>query len=263
LKGNILYITDLGLNKDIALHVLTYLKELKSREWRIYWFDHHVWNEDLKVNVSLIVDKLIIDRSKCAAEITYEQILPNDEIAKELAQLARDMDFWLRRIELSVKLSKVLSSGFDRYKLISMLAEGEFWNSRLEEVYNEAIKREKELLKKALSRVRKVKVNDLTIAIVKSNIPAGLIADILAKEGVDIIAVVSPRGTVSLRRGSSRINLIPIAEKLNGGGHPYAAGGNLKYNIIDKILAKLGYYRKLHLIIEAVKTSMNEAKLGN
>jgi len=253
-----LYITDIGLDEDIASDVVGYLKELKSRSWRIYWFDHHVWDYDVEAKVSSIVDRLVIDRSKCAAEICYEQVLPEDEIAKRLAELARDMDFWIKREELSVKLSKVLSTGYDRYKLISILARGIFWNNELEKTYRKAVEREEKLLKKALSKVQIVKVDNLKVAIVKSNIPAGLIADILAKEGVDIIAVVSCRGTVSLRRGNKSINLLPIAKKLHGGGHPYAAGGNLGYNIFDKFLARLGFYRKLNLIVNAVKASLNE-----
>lgn len=168
------------------------------------------------------------------------------------------MDFWIKKRELSVKLSRILSLGFNRYKIISMLAQGEFWNTELEKVYLKAVEREKKLLKKALTKMYKIKVDNLKIAIVKSNIPAGIIADILAKEGYDVIAVVSRKGTVSLRRGNSRINLIPIAKRLHGGGHPYAAGGNLKYNILDRILARLGLYRKLDLIVKAVKESLDE-----
>jgi len=251
-----LIISDIGLNKGLLTKVINVLNTVKGKySVKIRWFDHHLWDSRIKEKISEIVDELVVNERFCAAELIQRHILPEDAIAAKLAFLARDADFWIFSNEISKKLSKIISYREVALKdLIVILSKGEYWNEVLEKAYSRALEREKELLDKGLKSLETYKVKKFNVALVKGKIPAGEIAEILAKKGYDIIVVVSPEGKVSLRRGSKKVNLVPIAEKLNGGGHPFAAGGSLNYHRLDKLLAKyFGIFRKKEIILKVIE----------
>lgn len=257
-SGSEIIISDIGPNNRIFGKAISLLAAIKERGNTIIWIDHHLWSEDQISSARNVVNELIIDTSKCAAMLVYERFGEGDEFSKRLAELATDADFWIRKIDLSIKLCKVLASGYNRERLISKFREGILWDSELESVYSRRVEREKVLLEKAIKKLREYKVDNLRIAVILAEISAGEITEILAERGYDIIAVVSKKGHVSLRRGNNKIDLVPIALRLGGGGHPFAAGGSLEYNFFDKMLARLGYYRKISRLLKAVKEGLEE-----
>jgi len=257
IKTNVseIIISDLGLNKHLLGDVSRILKDIKdNHQVKIRWFDHHLWNHEAKVKIEKLIDELIVNERFCGAELVQRRLLPNDAIAAKIAFLARDADFWIFSNEISKKLSKVISyKSTSLENLVEMLSKGIFWNNDLEKKFREVISKEKKMLRECLKTLESYRIKGFKVALVKGNIPAGEIADILAKKGYDIIVVLSPEGKVSLRRGNESVNLVPIAEKLNGGGHPYAAGGSLNYGWFDKFLAKnFGIYRKKETILKAI-----------
>lgn len=255
-------IADLGVNRKVYAEVLGSLRKLKEKGIVIKWFDHHVWGADISENVKKIVDVFENDTRFCAAELVQTHLLPKDSIARRIALLARDIDFWLRRHDLSVKLSKIIKSNkVSKKQIIENLSEGIFWNDYFQKIYEELSAVEKRLLNKALKNIETHNIEGFKVALVKNNVPAGLIADVLAEKGFDIIVVLSYTGKISLRRGKNDINLLPIAEKLGGGGHPYAAGAILDYGVIDKFLAKyLRIYRKKDKILKAIKETVSNIR---
>jgi len=255
-------IADLGINRKIYADVLDFLEKIKEKNIVIKWFDHHVWSNDISSNIKKVVDVFVNDTRFCAAELVQMHLLPNDSIARRIALLARDIDFWLRKHDLSVKLSKIIKSNrISKKQIVENLSEGIFWNNDFQKVYEELDTVEKKLLNRALRNVETYNVKGLKVALVKDNIPAGLIADLLAEKGFDIIIVISYTGKISLRRGRNDINLLPIAEKLGGGGHPYAAGAILDYGTVDRILAKyLKIYRKKDKILKAIEETVSSIR---
>ncbi len=258
-NNKVMIISDIGVNSDSFNTVLHFLKLLRATGTEILWFDHHKWSKEELAKVKEYA-KVVIDNSKCAAELVYENLCPNDQHAKRLAELARDSDFWINKDPLAVKLSKVISSNkIDKLKLIKTLASGTLWDPKWDKIYELQVKREEELIEKALRNMKKLRVHDVTLCIAKGKAPASVLGDRLRNE-CDIIALVTPRGNVSLRRGNNNIDLSEIAKLLGGGGHPFAAGGTLGYNIIDRLLARLGCYRKTSKIIDAVKTYLQSCR---
>ncbi|OYT59961.1 MAG: hypothetical protein B6U75_02790 [Desulfurococcales archaeon ex4484_217_1] len=255
-------IADLGVNRKVYAEVLESLRKLKEKGIVIKWFDHHVWGVDISENVKEIVDVFENDTRFCAAELVQTHLLPKDSIARRIALLARDIDFWLRRLDLSVKLSKIIKSNkVSKKQIVEKLSEGIFWNDYFQKIYEELRVVEKRLINKALRNIETHNIEGFKVALVKNNVPAGLIADVLAEKGFDIIVVLSYTGKISLRRGKNDINLLPIAEKLGGGGHPYAAGAILDYGVIDKFLAKhLRIYRKKDKILKAIKETVSNIR---
>jgi len=248
-------VSDLGLNKNLLDKINRILKDIKGNyQVKIRWFDHHLWNHEVKVKIEKLIDELIVNERFCSAELVQRILLPDDAIAAKVALLARDADFSIFSNEISKKLSKIISyRGMPLEALVEMLSKGTFWNSELEKKFREIISEEKKMLRKCLRTLESYNIKEFKVALVKGSISAGEIADILAEKGYDIIVIISPEGKVSLRRGNESINLVPIAEKLNGGGHPFAAGGSLNYGWFDKFLAKnFGIYRKKEIILKAI-----------
>lgn len=253
-----LIIADIGLNRGVSSVIISLLRKIKERDVLIKWFDHHVWDDDLVESVRKIVDILRVDSKFCAAELVQINLLPKDSIARRIALLARDMDFWLKKDELSVKISKIIKfSNISKNEIVEKLSEGIFWNKRFQEIYDKLSVLEKEIVRKALKNIETYHVKKLKVAFVKGKVPAGLIADTLAEKNYDIIVIISPTGKISLRRGKESINLVPIAKKLGGGGHPYAAGAMLNYNAIDRFLAKFfGIFRKKDKILKVIEETI-------
>jgi len=248
-------ISDLGLNRRIVDLVAEILKNIKDNyNVKIRWFDHHLWSDEAKNKIGKIIDELVVNERFCGAELVQRSLLPDDAVAAKLALLARDADFWIFSNEISKKLSKIISYREVPLKnLVETLSKGTFWNKDLERKFKEVLSKEKEVVDKCLETLETHIIKGFKVALVKGKIPAGEIAELLAKKGYDVIVVISPEGKVSLRRGNSRINLVPIAEKLNGGGHPFAAGGTLNYGWFDKFLAKnFGIYRKKEIVLKAI-----------
>jgi len=253
-----LVIADIGLNREISSVIISLLRRVKERNVLIKWFDHHIWDDDLVESIRKIVDLLKVDSRFCAAELVQINLLPRDSIARRIALLARDMDFWLKKDELSVKISKIIRSGnVSKNEIIEKLSEGIFWDKGFQEIYDKLSVFEKEIIEKALKNTETYYIKKLKVAFVKGKAPAGLIADTLAEKNYDIIVVISPTGKISLRRGKESINLVPIAKKLGGGGHPYAAGAMLNYNAIDRFLAKFfGIFRKKDKILKVIEETI-------
>ena len=120
-----LVIADIGLNREISSVIINLLRRVKERNVLIKWFDHHIWDDDLVESIRKIVDLLKVDSRFCAAELVQINLLPRDSIARRIALLARDMDFWLKKDELSVKISKIIRSGnVSKNEIIEKLSEG-------------------------------------------------------------------------------------------------------------------------------------------
>ena len=114
-----LCLSDLG-GRTSALEVVA---RLKNKGWRIEWRDHHVWDERFFEDIKNVVDYLRVDRELCACEIVCTDLLDGDLIAKEIAAIGRDRDFWInndpRSEVLSTAISDDKSRGGDSTKTIA------------------------------------------------------------------------------------------------------------------------------------------------
>ena len=176
---------------------------------------------------------------KSAAEATFEKLLPNDRIAKEIAQLSRDIKFWERKNEKSEKLNTLLSSGYDKKQLIETLAKGSLWNETFEQKYKEYILKRDESLKEMMKTIKIKKYLTSSFGFfLASNLLSSADAGHYAlekHEGVEVAVIIFRNGRISFRRRENcQIDLSELAKLFNGGGHPYAAGGHLGKTITQK-----------------------------
>ncbi len=98
----------------------------------------------------------------------------------------------------------------------------------------------------------------LSIAIVDvrgMKLIGSLLAKKLQQKGVDVVFILYTDNSGVLY-GDGKVNLLEIATKYNGGGHPNACGVNFKNGLLDKILSGVN---KKHVPVQAKKL-INELK---
>ncbi|RLE46639.1 hypothetical protein DRJ25_03900 [Candidatus Woesearchaeota archaeon] len=176
---------------------------------------------------------------KSAAEATFEKLLPQDRIAKEIARLARDIKFWERKDPRAEKLNTLLASDFDKKQLIETIAKGSFWNEKFEQKYQGYTIRRDEALQDMMKTIRVKKYLTTHFGFfLANNILSSADAGHYALEkhkGIDVAVIIFRNGKISFRRREGcSLDLSDIAKLFNGGGHAYAAGGELRKTVTLK-----------------------------
>ncbi|MGZ4903474.1 MAG: phosphoesterase [Halobacteriota archaeon] len=240
-----LYLADLGGHSSIV----EALAKLKSSGWHIEWRDHHVWDEQTLRRAQQVVDYLRVDPQFCACEIVYQDLLPNDPVAREIAAVGRDRDFWINKDPRSEMLSTVVHDDVWRQRVAKNLSKGIFSDQRIEREYERQTQKKKKSITRAMQRSRTM---DHTAVTVSDHYASDIAASLRTTYGSAIEIVLRTNGVFSIR--STRPISNRIAELFGGGGHPHAAGGNLHFNIVDRILFRLCTLR-LKKVQELIRTA--------
>lgn len=262
-RDTLIVVSDLGMDDTTLDIVVTSLKRAISQGCKIVWLDHHQWLEKPIKAILALPNKpvLRINHDFCAAEIAHKVLMPRDEICKELAQIAHDTDFNLREIDGATALTDAVSvirfGAIDHredvsdalYPVLTKLAE-----SGLSGVWDDSSKKFKDpLLNKRVNHYRKEKnkkmrksiaghcdhiIHDRLVRVVE--LPSGVTStdfgtfasnsENLKVDGkslkvADLLFMLSQGGMLGIRRGSDTVLCNVVAKQFNGGGHPFAAGG--------------------------------------
>ncbi len=235
---SMLGIADVALNHSDYEKVEREILRLKDSGCEIIWVDHHEWAEDDK-KISQHV-KLILEKSPSAASILYRVFAKNDKIAEKIAEIADDGDSNRNELELTLAYKIGTRSNRERHELINMFSSGIFYNTRVEE-WKKQVEEEKKIIDDFVKKANVFNsASGLKIAVVDLRglrLIGSLLAKKLQQEGVDVIFVLYTDRTGVLY-GDGKVNLLNLALKYNGGGHPNACGVNFKLNFFDKILTK-------------------------
>ncbi len=245
---NLVIISDLALNNN-------QLKEFKNiserfHTWKFIWLDHHPWQDDidknLPMNVELIIDKT---RQKCAAELVYERFMLNDQTAKTLSKMAHTMDFFsqdqfITPIPELIVYYKTFDNYQDRLKLLAQKsARGILWDIEMQEDYNKYIVKRDQSKIYSLDNTRIVKLSGLNVAYVPLSpyLQSSIFSkEIFQKFRCDLIVFYSSGGRIGIRRNNNKISCRKIALQLpHGGGHDFAAGGNINKDNPDDIVKEI------------------------
>jgi oligoribonuclease NrnB/cAMP/cGMP phosphodiesterase (DHH superfamily) len=187
--------------------------------------------------------------------------MPRDDVSTELAKIAHDTDFNLREIEAASALTDAVSvlrfGAIDKkeevtdalYPILSDLAkEGmkgvwddssrKFKNPLLDKRVDHYRKEKMKKMRKALSGHCEQVIHDKLVRVVE--IPSGLTSTDMGTfaskpenlkridkelKVADLLLSLSQGGMLGIRRGRDGVLCNAAAKLFNGGGHPYAAGG--------------------------------------
>jgi oligoribonuclease NrnB/cAMP/cGMP phosphodiesterase (DHH superfamily) len=262
-RNTLIIVTDLGMDDTVLDIVVSGLSRAVDQGCRVVWLDHHQWSKKSVDAILGLGNKpvLKVNHDFCAAEIAYKVLMPRDEISAELAKIAHDTDFNLREIEAANALTDAVSvirfGAIDRkqdvteqlYPLLKGLAKqgiagvydtqgGRFKDTLLQKRVEHYRKEKMKKMRKALSGHCDQEMHDRLVRVVE--IPTGLtstdMGTFAAKDEnlevngeslpvADLLLMLSPGGMLGIRRGTERVLCNAAAKLFNGGGHPYAAGG--------------------------------------
>ena len=262
-KKTLIILTDLGMDDSSIDNILHGLSSAISQGCRIVWLDHHLWSKESIKKVLALPNKPIlkINHEYCASEIAFKVLMPRDAISEELSIIAHDTDFNLREIEAATALTDALSitrfNAIDRqedvsdalYPLLKVLAENGIkgiWNEESKSFRDTLLdKQVKHYRKEKLKKMRKalechcdtelhgvlVRILEMPIGITTTDLGTyvsdkdNLKLDDQQLPIADLLITLSPGGMLGFRRGSEKVLCNSAAALFNGGGHPYAAGG--------------------------------------
>jgi oligoribonuclease NrnB/cAMP/cGMP phosphodiesterase (DHH superfamily) len=262
-KKTLIIVTDLGMDDSLIDLIVSGLSRAISQGCRVVWLDHHPWSKQSIEKILSLPNKPIlkINPEYCASEIAYKVLMPRDEISEELSIIAHDTDFNLREIEFATALTDALSvirfAAIDRKEdvtkalhstLKSLAEEGikGLWNEETNSFKDALLdkqvkyyrKEKQKKMRKALELHCDIEVKGVLIRILE--MPNGITTTDLGtfasdEENLqisngqlsvaDLLITLSPGGMLGFRRGSEKVLCNSAAALFNGGGHPYAAGG--------------------------------------
>ncbi len=263
-RNTLIIITDLGMDDLVLDFIISSLERAISQGCRIVWLDHHQWSKKAVAAIQSLGNKPIlkVNHDHCAAEISHKVLMANDEISSELASIAHDTDFNLREIDSASALTDALSvlrfNAMDRKEdlteilkpLLFKLADDgmsglwdtetkRFKDSLLDQRVKYYRKEKSKKMRKALSGHCDEIIHDRLVRIVE--LPHGVtttdLGTFLSDESnlrldddtilpvADLVITLSQGGMLGLRRGKDTVLCNIVAKQFNGGGHPYAAGG--------------------------------------
>jgi len=232
-KEDTLIISDLGYQKDIE----GYVKKAHAAGWKIQWYDHHKWTEEEMNRIRPYVTSLTVDTSCCATGVLYAALKPSAEGAEEVVRVVCDYDLWKKEDPRSSILG-VITAGIDTLRLVrDKLEKGIIIDDEIQAIYDKIEKDQKRCMKKSIARA-KITDGKYRIAIMPAyGYPSETAAEARKVLKTEIELLVFDNGKFSLRSVPPISHL--IAREFNGGGHPNASGGNLKYRFKERILFKL------------------------
>jgi oligoribonuclease NrnB/cAMP/cGMP phosphodiesterase (DHH superfamily) len=236
-------IADFGLDDDKRDAMVTALSSLVSRGTRVDWLDHHSWSAASMEAVRRAGVELVKppDREACGAELVQRRYAPSDDYSKRLAELAHATDFH----EPLDEIGRVLTGVVDYYnsltkaecdkkleRLAQVVSEGVLVDSVVYNDYCHYTKlvahSEEELRKTA----RLLNAGGFRVAVGFATGPLGptRTCDVLRETFPSDIQVYVKGRKVSFRRSNENIDCAKIAKAFRGGGHDYAAGGELEFD---------------------------------
>lgn len=234
-----------------------------------YWNSHHPHDEKTEellrryahtVDLSGPLHHGTLPKEKlCAAELARRRFLPNDNVAKELASMAHDIEFWERTDKRAAQLADLIASGIEPKELAENLSKGIFWSERYEQLRQEYLVKKQHALQDIIKHlvVKNILNQRFGFTLAPTLLPSADAGQHILDNhaGVDVSVVLYRNGRVSFRkRDACQMNLADIAKLFGGGGHSYAAGARLNQfqsitrENFDSVLFALDQRLKEHLL---------------
>ncbi|OTF11569.1 phosphohydrolase [Halorubrum ezzemoulense] len=213
------------------------LTELADSTDAIRWFDHHQWDDETADAVREAGVDLVVGESdeECTADVTLRSLdYAFDDRWAELAEVTRDHDLWLKEDPRSDDLADYSYwAGAEEYAAVV----GAYGVDLPETVRSFVAERrvEKEArIDLAVDRAVTHEVGDWRVAVTYGRCSQNEVAERLREAGADAAVIVKPAGSASIRGSDDFRHAHEVAGRVNGGGHPQAAG--CKPDIYDDML---------------------------
>ncbi|QZY00940.1 DHH family phosphoesterase [Halobaculum rubrum] len=226
---------------DICPDAFEYIAEdlgaVVDRAGAVRWFDHHQWDEELTASVRDLGIDLVVGESdeECSTDVTLRSLdYEFDERFRKLATVTRDHDLWLKADERSDDLADFAYwTGGEEYAAIVGAYGVDLPPVAMEYVEDRRVEK-RLLIEKAVDRAVEHEVGDWSVGVTYGRCSQNEVADTLREQGMDAAVIVKPSGSASIRGSDDFERCHEVAGRVDGGGHPKAAG--CKPDIYDDML---------------------------
>ncbi|GAB3695236.1 DHH family phosphoesterase [Halorubrum pallidum] len=213
------------------------LEALAETTESIRWFDHHQWDPETAESVRDVGVDLVVGESdeECTADVTLRSL--DHEFAdrwSELAAVTRDHDLWIKEDPRSDDVADYSYwAGPEEYTTV-IGAYGADLPETVQAFVAERRVEKEARIDAAVDRAVAHAVGDWTVAVTYGRCSQNEVAETLREGGADAAVIVKPAGSASIRGSETFRHAHEVAGKVNGGGHPQAAG--CKPDIYDDML---------------------------
>ncbi|MFB6092302.1 MAG: DHH family phosphoesterase [Haloquadratum sp.] len=203
----------------------------------VAWYDHHQWDDETAAAVREAGVDLVVGESdeECSTDVALRSLdYDFDDRWTELAAVTRDHDLWLKEDSRSDDLADY-AYWTDPEEYVTVVGTFGVDLPEIVEQYIEHRRVEKEnLIEAAVSRAETKQVGPWTVGVTYGRCSQNEVAESLRESGADAAVVVKPAGSASIRGSETFERAHEVAGRVNGGGHPRAAG--CKPDIYDDML---------------------------
>ncbi|WP_280587842.1 phosphohydrolase [Halorubrum sp. Boch-26] len=213
------------------------LEALAEEAASIRWFDHHQWDEETAAAVRDLGVDLVVGESdeECTADVALRSLdHAFDDRWAELAAVTRDHDLWIKEDPRSDDLADYSYwAGGEEYATV-VGAYGADLPETVEAFVADRRVEKEARIDAAVDRAVTHEVGEWTVAVTYGRCSQNEVAEALREAGADAAVIVKPAGSASIRGSEGFRHAHEVAGKVNGGGHPQAAG--CKPDIYDDML---------------------------
>jgi len=213
------------------------LEALAETTASIRWFDHHQWDDETAAAVRALGVDLVIGESdeECTADVTLRSLdYDFDDRWAELAAVTRDHDLWIKEDPRSDDLADYSYwAGSEEYVTV-VGAYGADLPETVEGFVADRRVEKEARIDAAVDRAVTHEVGEWAVAVTYGRCSQNEVAETLRGEGADAAVIVKPAGSASIRGSEDFQHAHEVAGRVNGGGHPQAAG--CKPDIYDDML---------------------------
>ena len=203
------------------------LEALAEATDSVRWFDHHQWDDETAAAVREVGVDLVVGESdeECTADVTLRSLdHAFDDRWAELAAVTRDHDLWIKEDPRSDDLADYSYwAGSEEYATV-VGAYGADLPETVEAFVADRRVEKEARIDAAVDRAVAHEVGEWSVAVTYGRCSQNEVAEALREAGADAAVIVKPAGSASIRGSEGFRHAHEVAGKVNGGGHPQAAG---------------------------------------
>lgn len=229
LKPKKIIIADIGFNESFK-EIFSIFKKAVNEGIQISWFDHHLVDSQIQEQLKKILFIYLNEPKRCASQIVFDYFIPNDPIAKEIAEYAYDADFNEKKFPISQNLQMIIAHNRENSKIlekiVDLLSKGKFNDNFIKNEIKKAQKWKDEQIIKIEDNYKTYSIeNGKNLAISFAKFSASRISRILEeKYPNNYLFMGFDERTNEVVIRSKYYNCRNIANNYGGGGHNERAG---------------------------------------
>ena len=225
------------LSPDSMERIAEPLSAVADRSSSIRWFDHHQWDDDVAGAVRDHGVELVVGDSEaeCTADVALRELeFDAPDHLVDLVAATRDHDLWIREDPRSDDLADYAYWTDAEEYVETVTAHGADLPEEAKALLEERRVRKQDMIDRAVRRADVVEVGEYRVGVTYGRCSQNEVAEALRERGADAAVVVKPAGSASIRGTETFQRCHEVAGRVNGGGHPKAAG--CKPDIYDDML---------------------------